>query len=152
MAQYATIADLRDAGLPPEALEGIDGREQVKFLVRAGDLIDTYLRSHHTLPIAGALKDPGTGLNTFPGELIRCSVIVAAYDLITWRGFASSGADEVWRERFEDCIKWLEQLAKGAVSIGDVDATPGTNEGAPKVVSNGSGTVNAAPDGQVRGW
>jgi len=152
MAQYATIADLRDAGLPPEALEGIDGREQVKFLGRAGDTIDTYLRSHNTLPISGALKDATTGLNTYPGELIRCSVIIAAYDLIQWRGYNADEYDGGFRLRYEDCISWLESLAKGAVSLGNVDTTPTTNEGAPKVVNNGAGTVNAAPDGLVRGW
>ena len=151
MAQYATTQDLRDGGLPPEALEGIDGREIVKFLSRSGDMIDTYLRSHHTLPIAGALLDTN-GTNTFPGELIRCNVIMASYDLIVWRGFAPAGDDESWETRFDKCIEWLKMLASGAVSLGDVDDTPGTREGAPKVQNNGSGTVNAAPDGQVRGW
>lgn len=156
MAQYASIQDLRDEGLPPEALDGIDGRELNKALKRTGDFMDTYIRQKNTLPLSGALSDATStppGLNTFPGEIVRCNVILASRDLLRWRGYNPDEFDEDFRLSVAECVSWLKELAKGSVSLDDTaDATPNINEGAPKVKTNAAGTVHTAPDGRVRGW
>ncbi len=153
MAQYASRLDLCDAGLPSAALESVDADRQDGFLNRAGDLIDTYLRSKHSLPITGTLNEP-TGPNTFPGELVRCNVIIAAYDLLQWRGYNPDEFDEGWRQRYEDCIEWLRMLARGEVSLdGAVDQTPNVIEGGARVHGEGSPKVYAAVESNAkRGW
>ena len=147
MAQYATIQDLRDLGLPPEALTNIDARALMKFLTNAGDLIDTYAIKKNALPLSGSLLPT----NTFPGSIVRCNIIIAAYDLIVWRGFQPDAVDDQFQSRYDNCIEWLKELAKGAVSLlPTADATPNTSEGAPRVLNNAAGTINRSPDGNVR--
>ena len=150
MAQYASTTDLASVGLPAVALTSIPLAQQDEFLQHAGDLIDTYLQSQYTLPITGALGPP----NTFPGSLVRCNVTICCYELLTFRGYNPDEYDQNWRLKYEDCMRWLESLAKGEVSLlpGD-DSSPTINEGAPKIVENGSPFVNGPVELNTRrGW
>lgn len=150
MAQYASPQDLHLTGLPAEALENVAIEEQNLFLLRAGDSMDTFLRAKHTLPITGVLAPA----NTYPGELTRCNVIIASYDLLTWRGYNPDEFDEGFRERFEDCMAWLKMLARGEALLDDTaDATPSTNEGTVTASGQGSPSVFAAVTVNAqRGW
>jgi phage gp36-like protein len=149
VAQYASTTDLHLTGLPASALADVAIESQTLFLSRAGDKIDTYLRAKHSLPIAGTLEP-----NTYPGELVRCNVILAAYDLLQWRGYNPDEFDEGWRERYEDCISWLKMLARGEVALdAAVDATPTVHEGGAQAQGQGTPSIFAGVtiDAQ-RGW
>lgn len=150
MAQYASATDLAAVGLPAAALLGISVAQQTQFLSEAGDLIDSFLRAQYQLPIAGGLGPP----NTFPGELTRCNITIACYELLVFRGFNPDEYDTNWRQKWEDCMAWLKMLASGEVSISPLDdATPTVNEGAPAVRSNGNPRAFAGIEPNVtRGW
>lgn len=150
MAQYASTQDLHLTGLPASALGDVAIESQTLFLSRAGDKVDSYLRAKHTLPIVGALGPP----NTYPGELVRCNVILAAYDLLQWRGYNPDEFDEGFRLRYEDCLDWLKMLARGEVSLDSaVDATPTIHEGGPQAHGEGSPKLfSAVASNESRGW
>ena len=144
MAQYATAADLAVLGLPAAALVNIPVATQDDHLEKASGLIDSYLRAQHTLPLA----------QPYPDEVVRACIVITAYDLIQFRGYNPDEYDANFRLRYEDTIRWCEQLASGTVALSQTaDATGTVNEGRPRVataganVLNGTGTPNT-----LRGW
>jgi phage gp36-like protein len=141
----ATRDDLYALGLPEGALSNVPTADQDDALGAASDLVDTYLRSHHTLPLAAP----------YPPSIIRAESVLAAWDLITTRGHNPIGFDESLERRAEATIRWLEKLAAGSVSLGtDADATPDINEGAPRVRSQGANVTYSGRIEQntTRGW
>lgn len=109
MAQYATIYDFRDAfGTESIELSNLDyPREDAeseetlnRALIDASAVIDTYL-GRYQLP-----------LPTNPPVLIPYCLDIARYRL--WRN--TDAPDDV-RKRYEDAIRWLEQVAKGIVKL-----------------------------------
>ena len=142
--QYATAAELAVLGLPAAALVNIPIGTQDEHLEKASGLLDSYLRAQHTLPLA----------LPYPDEIVRACVVITAYDLIQFRGYNPDEYDANFRLRYEDTIRWCEQLAAGTVSLDQTaDATGTVNEGRPRVqtgganVAGGTGTAGAS-----RGW
>jgi phage gp36-like protein len=132
VAQYATTSDLQGGGLPAAALAGVSSAQQDAALLRAGDLIDSYIRGRATLPLA----------SPYPGEIVRCNVIIAAYDLMQFRGYNPDEFDAGFRARYEDCLAWLRDLSAGRVNLAAAaDATPAEREGRPRIAT-----------GAMRGW
>ena len=125
---YATVADLAALGLNAIALSSIPSGSQTEALSAASRVVDSYLRSQFTLP----LVQWGT-------DVTRATCLIAAYDLMTSRGFNPDAAADVnVRMRFEDATRWLEKCASGAVVPSVTDSTPGATQGsvsAPVVVS-----------------
>lgn len=114
MPAYATPADLYSLGLPQRALSGVSVPDQEAALESASRLADSYLSARYTLP-----------LTAWGSDLRRAVAVIAAYDLLAVRGFAPEGADEHVRLRYEDAIRWLENVSKGLVNpVGIVDSTP----------------------------
>jgi phage gp36-like protein len=59
-------------------------------------------------------------------DLTRAVCNIAAYDLMVRRGYnPEAGPDANIRDRYNDAIKWLTQVAQGAVTPVLVDSTPG---------------------------
>jgi len=144
MAQYATAADLAVLGLPAAALVNIPVATQDDHLEKASGLIDSYLRAQHTLPLA----------QPYPDEVVRACIVITAYDLIQFRGYNPDEYDANFRLRYEDTIRWCEQLAAGTVSLSQTaDATGTVNEGRPRVATAGANVLNGTgtPD-TLRGW
>jgi len=86
----------------------------------------------------------------WPRALKRAVCIIAAYDLLSGRGFdPENGTDAIIVARYEGIIKWLEAAAKGLVEVLDVtDTTDADGDG---VVDEprGGGVVASRPR---RGW
>jgi phage gp36-like protein len=120
MPVYATLTDLTALGLRSAALAGISAADQQRALEAASRVADSYLQARYTLP-----------LSAWGIDLTRTVAIIAAYDLLAARGFASEGADEHVRLRYEDAIRWLRDVSLGVVTPVDiVDASPtAPNEG-----------------------
>lgn len=132
---YATAADLARLALPARALTGIASADQDAALQAASSLADGYLAARYTLPLL-AWND----------DLRRAVSLIAAYDLMTRRGYSPEGGDEQLRLRYEDAIRWLEQVGKGAISPVGLEESPPNPTPAP----GDSGPVIA--ERPLRGW
>jgi phage gp36-like protein len=71
-------------------------------IVTASDRIDSYCRSRYTTPFAA-----------LPSELVDTCGILAAYRVLV----AGGAVPERLRDRYEDEIKYLEQVASGKVAL-----------------------------------
>jgi phage gp36-like protein len=122
---YATPTDFTAYGLPTAALDGFSGDVQ-DYLDAASAQMDTYLRGRHTLPMVSP-----------PLELVRAECVIAAYDLLSVRGFdPEEPADKNVLIRYEKTFKWLRMIAEGVINLAvDADSTPGVNDGGPIVAS-----------------
>lgn len=102
---YASLADLAALGLPPHALAGVEAADQYAALEAASALVDSYLRGRYPLPLL-----------SWGRELTRVTAIIAAYDLMSRRGYdPNRPGDENLRLRYEDAIRWLEGVAAGRI-------------------------------------
>ena len=109
---YCDREQLARYGLPPKALSRFTTEEQDRGLEAASGVVDSYLRARYTLPIQR------WGL-----ELTRCVAAIAAYDLMTSRGYDPNlAADEQLRLRYEDSLAWLRMVRKNEVDPGIVDS------------------------------
>lgn len=75
----------------------------------ATGLINSYLTERYTLP-----------LPTVPGTLKRCCVDIAMYQMSADCGVQTKEQ----RQRYEDCIAWLKDVARGLVNLGLETPTP----------------------------
>ncbi len=127
---YAELADLWDIGLPAGILEDLSAEEQDRALRVASDTADSYLRDQYDTPLVEWAYDL---------RMAVCSI--AAYNLICRRGFNPEGSDLNFRQRFEDGMLWLKDVARGTASLsGGIKRGP-----APM----GGPVVSSAPR---RGW
>lgn len=122
-AGYATPTDLENPalGLPPRALSVIGPTVLNDALIAASDMMDSYLLSRYTGPIIAWGRDMRT-----------CCCHIAAYHLLAGQGMnpVNSSADDHVRLRYEDALRWLKDVSKGAASpTGLVDSTPTADEG-----------------------
>ncbi len=119
MARYAAAEDLVLLALPVGALEGMDEDAPETALEAACGFIDGYLRSRYSLPLASVGQD-----------LCRCACVVAAWYLLSARGWAPEGPDEVLLRTYEQQVSWLRDIASGRVTLAvpatapDVEFTP----------------------------
>lgn len=118
---YCDREQLARYGLPPKALSRFTTEEQDRGLEAASGVVDSYLRARYTLPIQR------WGL-----ELTRCVAAIAAYDLMTSRGYDPNlAADEQLRLRYEDSLMWLKMVRKNEVDPGIVDSKDPTTPSRP---------------------
>lgn len=144
-SQYGTQADLQLA-LPARAISdpAITPDLITKHLQAASAYADSFMRARYTLPIAGQLEP----VNTFPAELVRNVVAIAAKSLLDFRGWDPQGSDGTFLENWKAAEAWLRMLAKGVVHLDSaLDATPATHEGAGDAAHAGVVGYTSA-----RGW
>jgi phage gp36-like protein len=91
--------------------------------------VDAYAQSQYPVPF-----------NPVPQIVRKFAVDIALYHLFSRRGFDTSdeSADKIILQRYKDAVKFLENLAKGLVSIGPAaQATPqpqpATVQGPPRI-------------------
>lgn len=129
MTRYATMTDLARLGLPSAALSGVATETQEDALDAASSLADGYLTSRYALP-----------LSAWGADLTACVAKLAAYDLMTTRGYApEAGRDDQLRLRHEDAMRWLRDVAGGVVALyGVTDATPtdATDNSGSRMITN----------------
>lgn len=106
--QLIQLTDDEDAGVVSEA-------RVAKAIADADGEIDGYLGTKYTLPLAPV-----------PAIIRKCSVDIAIYNLFSRRG----GSTETRSERYKAAARFLEQVAKGSISLGvaDPDGTPKPSE------------------------
>lgn len=123
---YATPDDLRTLGLPPDALEELDNPAIQAQLTADAGVMDVYLSSQHTLPLAAP----------YPEALKRINVCLATYHILCRRGYNPEGPDRLYQDNYRDCMEMLKAISSGELSVpGIVDDTPDVNESAPLVTT-----------------
>jgi phage gp36-like protein len=152
VAAYATLADLGTYGLPGPVLADIDTGQQTNALESASRFADGYLHSQYTLPL----------LVPYPTDLVSAVCKVAAYELLSVRGFNPDlGGDANIRARYKDAVDWLNQVGLGHISPNILDSSPGQNPNVPYIVqaytspdtTNADGTLLALTrKPSPRGW
>jgi phage gp36-like protein len=133
MARYAEPPDLVNLGIASAALDAITNQSKIAALEAASRLIDSYYAQCFTLPIV-----------TWTDDTKRACVNIATYDLLSKRGFSpQSGSDENIRLRYEDTIRWLEQVAacnlSPQVTDSSVDPSGGVDSRADVISSSQRG-------------
>lgn len=148
LSQYASIADLKELGLPGTAFAPPLGMTQAVFdaavnaqIVAVSGKIDSYLRGKYAVPLTGAL-----GPNSYPPEFRKATTDIEALELLTWRGFNPDQFDEVFVKRSEAAYKWLSDIAKGTAVV-DLPPPPPTDPGS--APSPGAAAIATRPR---RGW
>ncbi len=141
--RYAQQADLANLGLIGGALATIPGATQNAALDAASAVVDSYLQSRYHLP-----------LTQWGQDLVRATCCIAAYDLMSSRGYSPVGASDVnIRQRYLDVLEWLQEVSKGLqtpLSIIDSSTTPGAgSDGSISSESPGDFQMVTSP---VRGW
>ncbi len=150
MAAYATQSDFASLGLPAKATTGIVSGDIDAALETASRQVDSYIGSRYDLPLV-----------SFDKSVTMAVCSIAAYNLLSRRGFAAGAADaEIVRQRFEDAIGWCKDVARGLALPGVTTTTDQTKppvdaQNAPFVVQattdpcDGSFVVGASTS---RGW
>ena len=123
---YATPAQLRQAALSENALDGVTEEAQAAALERASAVADGYIGMRFTVP-----------LTSWGGDLVRVVCDIAAYDLLTQRPINVPAEPWTPRVRYEDAVQWLEKVSRGEIKPANVvtSPTPPRREGTPVVVS-----------------
>lgn len=129
---YCTVQDIKDLGLPAEALEEIDDTLIQGQIDTTAGVIDVYLASQYVLPLA----------EPYPEFLRRVNIDLAVCEIFLYRGYNPEEYDDNYAKRCERWMAILEDVSTGKLTIPGVeDDTPGVNEGAPKVHTS-----------NLRGW
>lgn len=123
---YATITDLARLGVVPATLAGLSSETKEAALSAASSLASGYLQSQFALP-----------LSEWGDDLRRAVVAIAVYDLLSHRGYDPEASGNLTiRDRYEDSVQWLRDVAAGRVSpSGIVDSTPECDDAGPVVVT-----------------
>jgi len=128
VSRYATPTDLANLAINSGALTGISSDDQQSALDAASGLADGYLRARFILPLVAP----------FSQDLVRAVCGIAAYDLLTRRGYnpIAEGANDNWRLRYKDAIGWLEKVAAGNIAPALTDSSGDSSAPkAPRVIS-----------------
>src|SRR4051812_25667187 len=123
---YATIADLESSGLPGKALTTVTTDQKTAALNNASGVMNGYFNARFVLPIHAP----------YSYDLVFCCVAIAGWMLLTTRGFdPTQGGDIVVRQRYEDAMRWLNDVANERVQPVVIDSAPGQQSVAPAVSS-----------------
>lgn len=105
---YATQQDLTDMGANERQLSGIAPEARDSALAGASAQIDSYLSRVFNLPLLSYGK-----------ELSRACAVMAAWDLLSVRGFnAGTDQGQLLKDRYDDVLRWLEKISEGKVKPG----------------------------------
>lgn len=111
----ATLADLNDLGLKPEAFVNVTAARRQRALNAASDLLDGYLAAQFDPPF----------FPPWPQDVIWFECVVASYLLLTNRGYNPSAgpADENVRREYEARIEWAKQVAAEEITPAIIDSS-----------------------------
>lgn len=129
LAEYISTANVAEY----ERREGADSAQGA--LDEGADLIDSYL-ARFRLPLA----------LPHPPSLVRANKIITGYDVMVSLGFVRDDDDSAFKARYDQVIKWLEQVAKGLVT------PPGMEEPLPPGQDPFAGVGTFVRSDPPRGW
>ena len=119
MAVYADRTDLARHGTNIECLNRIPTADQDEALLTMSAVADDYLRERFPLP-----------LTTWSRSLRAHVAAMAAYELLSVRGYNIDSSDKLLRERFDAAIAWLGKCTLGQLTPqGTVGTETETDDG-----------------------
>lgn len=93
---------------------GIVNQQRVNEAIENAEAeIDAYAQARLPVPF-----------NPVPKVIRKLAIDIALYNLFSRRGIEEGSSDEIVISRYKDAIKFLENLAKGLVSIGQPTPPP----------------------------
>lgn len=114
----------------------------------ASSLADSYLRLHYATP----LQVP------YPAALVQKVCHIAAYNLISTRGFNPDGDASIYQSRHDSAVQWLRDVGSGKAApiVVEATGTAGDTGGPfvvqPQVSSGPGGPVLSLSSPKPRGW
>jgi phage gp36-like protein len=146
--QYAQPSDLVNLGMLGAAFASVAPTTQNAALLAASGLADASLQSRYILP----LKQWGQ-------DLVRAVCIVAAYDLMTSRGYSTQSPDDHIRQRYLDALAWFKSVGSGDDTPSYVIDSSVNQTGAVVAATTSDDSVVTTTEGglqltttNVRGW
>lgn len=113
MTAYADRTDLARLGVAAAALDGIEVEAQEAALDAASAVADSYLRQRFTLP-----------LTAWGDDLTDAVCAIAAFRAASNVGFnPAAGGNEALKNRHDQAIAWLRDIATGKASPGVTDSS-----------------------------
>lgn len=138
MAAYVEEADFAGMGLPQRLVDSLDAGVLAAALENASRTVDSYIGARYRMPIAA-----------WGNDIEKCVCDLAAYSIMQRRGFAPGAGDaEQLRQRYEDAIGWLKDVARGVASPFGIqqasvtDSTDQTTNAISFVTQSQSGTIS----------
>lgn len=111
MTAYATRTQLAQFGLPrgmvnAALLSSFTTSDQDAALEAASRFADSYICNTYTVP-----------LTTYGVDLSERVCWIAAFNLLSGRGFDTPNEGSIFRERYNLAVAWLRDISKGVASI-----------------------------------
>lgn len=129
---YLTVAEFKAQIIPGDVYEGLTDVEILEQITWQSGIADGYFRKRYALPFVSY----GQEVKSAVGQLVQ-------WALFGRRGFRpGSGNNEVSRLRYEDTIRWFENVSKGLIEIDCVDSTPTVDEDGSLAGSSGGPVAN----------
>jgi phage gp36-like protein len=140
VSQYATLADLQIAGIPPAAFATLKEIQINGALINASAVADTYLRDRYNLPLA----------EPYDGALRMYVCHLATFELMALRGYdPETPGDAVIKTRYDNATNWLTRVAKGQATLAVVQTQPPSEQ--PMVITSPQRGFDALCGGDVNG-
>lgn len=141
-APFATLADLAASGLVSTAFGALTSDQRSQALADATDELASYFRARYAMP-----------LSAWDASVIKATLKVAAWNLLTLRGFnPSAGADITIRQGYEDAIEWAKSVQRGAAHPQVTEARQDVKFERPRVISSSVVAVGSGCTAPNRGW
>lgn len=139
MSRYVTVQEFSDGGLPGQLFNSLGSDAVEQALVMACDVADGYFRKRYAMPF---VKTDGSAVADgieVTGDIKRAVIGVAAFELLSRRGFTPGAAqDAIIVDRRDKALEWLGDVSRGVVELAMTDSTAPVEE-------NGSLACSAPP-------
>jgi len=139
MAVYADLEDLYAFGAPQSAFRGVREEQLQAQLDVASKRANAFLRNNWTLPLQPLNPPPAIG-QPYPEELKEAVAKIAAYNIMSVRGYDPEKDNGALRDRAKEALQWLKDVGAG-------DITPSDFVGSPAAVADVEATTEGSASG-----
>lgn len=109
---FASLAQLDKLGIPAAAIAKLSATDKAEQLAATTEMASGILARRYTLPIVA-----------WGVDLSAAVAKIAAYELLSTRGFNADGSDDQVRKRYDDGMRWLNDAANARLDpIGLIDS------------------------------
>lgn len=138
MPIYADVEDLFAFGAPREAFRGVSIAALQAQLDVASKRAMGYLANEYDLPLTPLDPPPELG-QPYPEELKEAVAKIAAYGILSVRGYDPEADGGALKDRATDAVTWLQDVGAGRTSPPDLRASSSVG-----LLPGPSGTLSSA--------
>lgn len=117
--RYADLDDLFAFGAPLSAFRNVPNNTLLAHLDAASKRADSALTASYITPISTIDPPPAFGA-AYPEELKSAVARVAAFEILSMRGYNPETDGGALRDRAKDAEAWLEKVGNGTLSPPDM--------------------------------